>query len=113
MHRTALDAEAAGRGDFRGRLHTKLKIDHLRDFPSHAQVSSVIAGATQPEQIIANAKASEWRLTSEEMDELNAVLQALALLTHRVAALGRFDLHHVGSHIGQEHGAKGTRDNAR
>ncbi len=46
---------------------------------AHSQVSSVIAGATQPEQIIANAKASDWRLTSEEMDELNGVLQALAL----------------------------------
>jgi aryl-alcohol dehydrogenase-like predicted oxidoreductase len=45
---------------------------------AHSEVSSVIAGATQPEQIIANAKASDWRLTSEEMDELNCVLQVLA-----------------------------------
>lgn len=45
---------------------------------AHSQVSSVIAGVTRPEQIIANAKASDWRLTSEETDELNGVLQALA-----------------------------------
>jgi aryl-alcohol dehydrogenase-like predicted oxidoreductase len=45
---------------------------------THPQVSSVIAGATRPEQIIANAKASEWRLTSEEMNDLNEVLQTLA-----------------------------------
>jgi aryl-alcohol dehydrogenase-like predicted oxidoreductase len=45
---------------------------------THPQVSSVIAGATRPEQIIANAKASEWRLTSEEMNALNDVLQTLA-----------------------------------
>ena len=31
-------------------------------------VSSVIAGATKPEQVIANAKAADWSLTPEEMD---------------------------------------------
>jgi len=46
---------------------------------THAQVGSVIAGATQPEQIIANARASEWRLTPDEMDELDGVLRTLAL----------------------------------
>ena len=45
---------------------------------AHDQVSSVIAGATRPEQIIANAKASDWHLTAAEMDELNGVLQVLA-----------------------------------
>ncbi len=45
---------------------------------AHSQVSSVIAGATQPEQISANAKASDWHLTAEEMAELHGVLQALA-----------------------------------
>lgn len=34
-------------------------------------VSSVIAGATKPEQIEANVKAAEWKLTLEEMAEVD------------------------------------------
>jgi aryl-alcohol dehydrogenase-like predicted oxidoreductase len=37
---------------------------------SHRSVSSVIAGATKPEQLEANAKAAEWRLSPEEMSEI-------------------------------------------
>jgi len=37
-------------------------------------VSSVIAGATKPEQITANAKTSGWQLTSEEMTEIDGIL---------------------------------------
>ena len=33
-------------------------------------VGSVIAGATRPEQVKANAAAATWRLTAEEMDEV-------------------------------------------
>lgn len=36
--------------------------------------SSVIAGATSPEQIIANAKAGEWVPTEEELAEIDALL---------------------------------------
>ena len=36
---------------------------------SQEGVASVIAGATKPEQILANVKAGEaWRLTPEEME---------------------------------------------
>jgi aryl-alcohol dehydrogenase-like predicted oxidoreductase len=45
---------------------------------AHPQVSSVIAGATAPEQIIANAKAADWHLSAVEMQELDDILQALA-----------------------------------
>ena len=45
---------------------------------THPQIGSVIAGATRPDQIIANANASKWRLTCEEMEELDGILQALA-----------------------------------
>jgi aryl-alcohol dehydrogenase-like predicted oxidoreductase len=45
---------------------------------AHPQVRSVIAGATQPEQITANARAADWHLGAEEMDELDAILQPLA-----------------------------------
>ncbi len=37
-------------------------------------VSSVIAGATKPEQVEQNAKAAEWRLTDEEMTEVDGLL---------------------------------------
>ncbi|MDP3175488.1 MAG: aldo/keto reductase [Phenylobacterium sp.] len=39
----------------------------------HPQVSSVIAGATRAEQIGGNVKASTWRLTSQEMTEIDAL----------------------------------------
>ena len=41
------------------------------------QVTSVIAGATRPEQVEANAKAADWTLTAEEVAELNEKLAAL------------------------------------
>ena len=37
-------------------------------------VSSVIAGATKPEQVVANAKAADWNLTPEEMQEISGIL---------------------------------------
>jgi aryl-alcohol dehydrogenase-like predicted oxidoreductase len=45
---------------------------------AHRQVSSVIAGATKPEQITANARAADWHLTAEEMAELDGILRVLA-----------------------------------
>ena len=39
-------------------------------------VSSVIAGATKVEQVIANSKASAWNLTDEEVTEVNGILGA-------------------------------------
>ena len=38
------------------------------------QVASVIAGATSPEQVTANAATADWKLSVEEMDELKALL---------------------------------------
>lgn len=38
---------------------------------SKSVVSSVIAGATSPQQVKANAVAANWQLTKEEMDEVN------------------------------------------
>jgi aryl-alcohol dehydrogenase-like predicted oxidoreductase len=43
---------------------------------SHAYVPSVIAGATKPEQVEANAKATEWVLTPEEMAEVDKLSEA-------------------------------------
>jgi aryl-alcohol dehydrogenase-like predicted oxidoreductase len=40
----------------------------------HPEVSSVISGATKPEQVAANAKAAEWELTADEMAEVKELL---------------------------------------
>ena len=37
-------------------------------------VSSVIAGATKSEQVVANANAADWHLTPQEVEELNGIL---------------------------------------
>ena len=37
---------------------------------SHSSVSSVIAGATKPEQISANITGADWKLTAQEMAQL-------------------------------------------
>jgi aryl-alcohol dehydrogenase-like predicted oxidoreductase len=40
---------------------------------SKPYIGSVIAGATKPEQVKANAAAAAWRLTAEEMAEVDAI----------------------------------------
>jgi aryl-alcohol dehydrogenase-like predicted oxidoreductase len=40
---------------------------------SRAPVASVIAGATSPEQVKRNALAATWRLSPEELDDLNMI----------------------------------------
>jgi aryl-alcohol dehydrogenase-like predicted oxidoreductase len=45
---------------------------------AHPQVRSVIAGATTPEQITANARAADWQLSAGEMAELDDILRVLA-----------------------------------
>ena len=37
-------------------------------------VSSVIAGATKEEQIVANVKACDWQLSADDMDEIDRIL---------------------------------------
>ena len=37
-------------------------------------VTSVIAGATRPEQVVANAKASQWQLTAADLAEIDTIL---------------------------------------
>ncbi len=41
----------------------------------NSAVSSVIAGATRTEQVTANAKAADWHLTTEDMEEINVLLR--------------------------------------
>ena len=41
---------------------------------AHRVVASVIAGATSPAQVAANAAAGGWELTTDEVDEVRALL---------------------------------------
>jgi aryl-alcohol dehydrogenase-like predicted oxidoreductase len=43
---------------------------------SEPMVCSVISGATNPEQVSANARASEWELNAEEVREVREIIEA-------------------------------------
>jgi aryl-alcohol dehydrogenase-like predicted oxidoreductase len=55
------------------RRHTLLELA-ISWLLSHPQVASVIAGATAPEQVQANAKAAGWRLTPAELAEIDTLV---------------------------------------
>jgi aryl-alcohol dehydrogenase-like predicted oxidoreductase len=61
-----LDAFAKARG------HTLLELA-FSWLAARPTVASIIAGATKPEQIEANAKAAEWVLTPDEMAEVDRI----------------------------------------
>jgi aryl-alcohol dehydrogenase-like predicted oxidoreductase len=72
----------------RGHTILELAISWLTGRPF---VGTVIAGATKPEQVSANAKAAAWKLTSEEyaeIDEITDYLPVEVLGMH--AASGRY-----------------------
>jgi aryl-alcohol dehydrogenase-like predicted oxidoreductase len=54
------------------RGHTMLELA-FSWLASRAQVSSVIAGATKPEQVEQNAKAVAWKMTPEEVAEVDRI----------------------------------------
>jgi aryl-alcohol dehydrogenase-like predicted oxidoreductase len=39
------------------------------------QVCSVISGATKAQQVVSNAKASDWQLTAEELKEIDSIIE--------------------------------------
>ena len=45
---------------------------------ANPQVGSVIAGATKPEQVRANAKAADWSLAAEGKEEVDKILAGAA-----------------------------------
>jgi aryl-alcohol dehydrogenase-like predicted oxidoreductase len=53
--------------------HTLLELA-MSWLASHPCVTSVIAGATKPEQIRSNAAAASWRLSAAEMAEVNTLV---------------------------------------
>jgi aryl-alcohol dehydrogenase-like predicted oxidoreductase len=54
----------------RGHSMTELAFSWLAARPT---VGSIIAGATKPEQIEANAKAADWKLTADELAEIDKI----------------------------------------
>lgn len=64
-----VDALAAFAAE-RGRSPVELAFSWLAARPV---VSSIIAGASRPEQVIANASATSWRLSSDELAEVDAI----------------------------------------
>jgi aryl-alcohol dehydrogenase-like predicted oxidoreductase len=54
-----------------GHTMTELAIGWLASLP---HVGSVIAGATKPEQVVENVKAGEYRLTPDELREVDEIL---------------------------------------
>jgi aryl-alcohol dehydrogenase-like predicted oxidoreductase len=65
----ALDAWARAHG------HTLLQLAFAW-LLARPVVASVIAGATKPEQVTANAAAAEWNLTAADLAEIDAVITA-------------------------------------
>lgn len=63
-----LETFAAARG------HTVLELAFAW-LLANPQVSSVIAGATRPEQVLANAAAADWVLSPEEAQEVSQITQ--------------------------------------
>jgi aryl-alcohol dehydrogenase-like predicted oxidoreductase len=59
----------------RGRSVRELALAWLAAQP---QVSSVLAGATRPEQVVENVRAFDWRLAADDLAQLDAALAALA-----------------------------------
>ena len=56
------------------RRHTLLELA-FSWLASRPQVSSVIAGATSPEQVRANAAAANWTLTTEDLEEIDRLIR--------------------------------------
>jgi aryl-alcohol dehydrogenase-like predicted oxidoreductase len=63
---TKLESFAESRG------HTMLELA-IGWLASQPHVPSVIAGATKPEQVEQNLRAVEWRLTVEELAQVDAI----------------------------------------
>jgi len=43
---------------------------------SHQPVASVIAGASKPEQVRANAKAADWQLAADDLAQIDAIMRS-------------------------------------
>lgn len=50
-------------------------------FLANPLVSTVIAGATKPEQVVANARCLDWKLSAEELIEIDSIVQDKVKIT--------------------------------
>lgn len=66
----AMTEKLAAFCEARGKTLLELAFSWLAAQPA---VSSVIAGATRPEQVAANVKAADWVLTPQELTEIDAI----------------------------------------
>ena len=57
--------------EVRGRPVVELALAWLLANPL---VSTVIAGATKPEQVVANTRSLEWKLSAEELIEIDSIV---------------------------------------
>ena len=55
------------------RRHTLLELA-ISWLLRHSVVASVIAGATSPDQVSANATAASWKLTPEDIEAVDHIL---------------------------------------
>jgi aryl-alcohol dehydrogenase-like predicted oxidoreductase len=62
-------------GFARGRGHNLLELA-MSWLAANPSVSSVIAGATKAEQVASNAKSADWKLTAEELTEVDKILRS-------------------------------------
>lgn len=65
----ALESWAQERG------HSMAELAHVW-LLAHPEVSSVISGATKLEQVQANAASASWKLSAEELEEVNKILES-------------------------------------
>ena len=65
----ALEAWAKERG------HSMAELAHAW-LLAHPEVSSVISGATRLEQVQANAASADWKLSADELVEVNKILDS-------------------------------------
>ena len=68
----AFDVVEALENFAQARGHTLLELA-IAGLASQPAVASVIAGATKPEQVQANAAAAEWELSADELAELRSI----------------------------------------
>ncbi len=73
LKRETLEAVQRLDGWARERGHTVSELA-LAWLAARPGVSTVIAGTTRPEQVEANARAADWKLTTEDMAQVDAIL---------------------------------------
>jgi aryl-alcohol dehydrogenase-like predicted oxidoreductase len=75
-----IDQVEALRAFAEARHHTLLELA-LSWLLTRSVVASVIAGATQPEQVMTNGAAAHWALSAEDLNEIDRILRTSEMPT--------------------------------